>query len=143
MDDGDEDAWVHDGIDDIHIDPETKRAASELSRDESSSIDAEYDPSGASGQAQASAGEPIVNRTRITTIAEVIPMGASDLEPTGAVQLLSGTASARYLPAAYLTLDQVQRLVAGRGRGQEELDEQDLAQSQVVPLSSSPAPFDR
>lgn len=68
VDDGDEDAWIHDGVDDIQIDPETKKAASELSFDEKS-IDAEYDPH------QMKADEnKIVNKTRVTTISEVIPM---------------------------------------------------------------------
>lgn len=87
VDDGDEDAWVHDGIDDIHIDPETKRAASEHSYDEKS-IDAEYDPH----QKQES---NVVNKTRVTTIAEVIPMNvdAFDQEEAPSSQVMSSSSS--------------------------------------------------
>lgn len=61
---GGDDAWVHDGIDDVHIDPETKNAASEMSYDEKS-IDAEYAPYQQRQQQ---------NKTRLTTITEVIPI---------------------------------------------------------------------
>ena len=82
IDDGDEDAWVHDGIDDIHIDPETKRAANEVSQDnsENSNIDSEYDP--ASGQQQPSSSsreeqqqeQQLGDGESIRTIARVIPV---------------------------------------------------------------------
>lgn len=114
VDDGDEDAWAHDGIDDIHIDPETKRAASELSLDEKS-IDAEYD------QAQ------VPNRTRVTTISEVIPMTSNnqdsgqDNELSIANDKDSTRISSRflpapskpttYLPAAMLSLEEAQQII--------------------------------
>lgn len=141
IDDGDEDAWVHDGVDDIHIDPETKRAASELSQDEKS-VDSEYDQP-----------QPVVNRTRVTTISEVIPMqapaeadgnggaygeqqgagpsgGQSSTRRDSRFALPPGgpkngddndnddneaegdsTGATNYLPAALLSMDQVQQLV--------------------------------
>jgi len=117
IDDGDEDAWVHDGIDDIHIDPETRRAASELAREESSSIDAEYEPhaagqetSPAEGQ---SSGRASGRQLAAVTIAGVIPAA------TGG----RGRAAPALLPAAYLSLGQVQALVgeaAAAGGGAEE-----------------------
>ena len=116
IDDGDEDAWVHDGIDDIHIDPETRRAASELSRDEQASIEAEY------AEQQPVGSAPLVNRTRVTTISEVIPTGAGEAE-RGQV------APAPLLPAAYLSLEQVEALVGerrARGRdGEQEREEEE------------------
>lgn len=132
VDDGDEDAWIHDGVDDIQIDPETKRAASELSFDEKS-IDAEYDPH------QMKADEnKIVNKTRVTTISEVIPMNVptdfgdgpmEDKEFTGdkdSTQIDSQylppppptttiptiLTAHQYLPASHLSLDQAQQLVS-------------------------------
>lgn len=166
VEDGDEDAWVNDGVDDIQIDPETKRAASELSHDERS-IDAEYEP-------YASKEAPVPNRTRITTIAEVIPMSDdsySDLgdstkverrflpapplqaesQPNRAAEqataakarttLNGGQASfqqaAAYLPAAYLTIDQAQKLI-GEQHEQLELQRRRLRdqQRQLVALSN-------
>lgn len=144
IDDGDEDAWVHDGIDDIHIDPETKRAASELNRDnEQTSIDSEYDPnSGQAGQSTSASQPAIVNRTRITTIAEVIPLvkDEADLEdaddssrlmpstgraPSMFASALPATAG-NYLPAAYLSLDQVQELIDKQQQQQQMRRRQDL-----------------
>lgn len=112
IDDGDEDAWVHDGIDDIHIDPETKRAASEVSSSvDDSSIDSEYEPK----------EQQLVNRTRVTTISEVIPIaapeGAAGADDSGDSTSLSSrymrpaASVSGYLPAALLTLDQARRLV--------------------------------
>lgn len=149
VDDGNEDAWVHDGVDDIQIDPETKRAASELNSDQApSSLDAEYEPvgggggggpassaDGGDGQQAASSvgvptdedGNPIYNRTRVTTISEVIPtrvegadsmMGEPDDE--GVDNLESSLISTQYaqapptqgsfLPASHLSREQVQQL---------------------------------
>lgn len=146
IDDGNEDAWVHDGVDDIHIDPETKRAASELSQDESSSIDAEYEPnggggSGGSGGGQGSESPPVVNRTRVTTISEVIPMsnsdeidsvtsnrGPADESSLGhRIQLVATAAlpNGPHLPASYLTLDQVQRLIEAQQRNNQEEPEEE------------------
>lgn len=106
VDDGDEDAWVHDGIDDIHIDPETKRAASELSHDERS-IDAEYEPK-----------EQLANRTRITTISEVIPMNmdgqSGDEQGSPSNDRESSKVIQHYLPASHLSIDTVQRLMAAK-----------------------------
>lgn len=95
VNDDDVDAWVHDGVDDIHIDPETKRAASEHSYDEKS-IDAEYEPR-----------EAPLNRTRVTTIAEVIPIGQEDSGQGGD----SSRLVRHYVPAAHLSLEQIQRLI--------------------------------
>lgn len=104
VDDGDEDAWVHDGVDDIHIDPETKKAASELSYDEKS-IDSEYEPK-----------EQVANRTRITTISEVIPINLdSDSQQSTNDNQQDDRESSKivthYLPASHLSIDQVQRLI--------------------------------
>lgn len=120
VDDGDEDAWVHDGVDDIHIDPETKRAASELSYDEKS-IDDEYRPYQQNQDA-------VMNRTRITTITDVIPMNVQDSDSDGGVDGGGSGDSSRvitrflrppgaFLPAAWLTMDQVQRLFAQQEEG--------------------------
>lgn len=156
VDDGDEDAWVHDGIDDIQIDPETKKAASELSYDERS-IDAEYEP-------YAHKEPPILNRTRITTIAEVIPMSDDSegadrdstkvnwrfLPPQSPSQqhTHSGTESEGwssnqptvYLPASYLTIDQAQKLIDHQQqqlhRQQNQLRNQER---QLAALSSEPS----
>lgn len=131
VEDGDEDSWVNDGIDDIHIDPETKKAASEMSMDEKS-IDSEYDPHQKADESK------IVNRTKITTIAEVIPMkvaadfgdGPEDKDstrinwrflPPSQTQAGAGAAvervptlitTAQLLPASFLSIDQAQELVA-------------------------------
>lgn len=123
MDDGDVDAWVHDGVDDIHIDPETRQAASQLSHDERS-IDAEYEPHQASEQ-----DVPIVNGTRLTTITEVIPMRRDqsgydndDESPenhrdTSRISARYATApflrgrTNLYIPAAYLSMDQAVKLM--------------------------------
>lgn len=118
--DGEEDAWVHDGVDDISIDPETKRAASELSYDEQS-IDAEYEPK-----------SNVVNRTRVTTIEEVIPMvqqpqqhsdegqRQSSLKrpqyaaPERRLDVFVGLPVERMAPAAHLIdIGQVERMLAG------------------------------
>lgn len=141
IDDGDEDAWVHDGVDDIHIDPETKRAASELSRDESNSIDAEYDPNNGGAAHESESPPPVVNRTRVTTISEVIPMNSDELDsisppkqpagpaapwPGRRVQMMAsaaGPGAGPLLPASYLTLDQVQRLIDAQ-RHQEEPEQE-------------------
>lgn len=92
VDDGDEDAWVHDGVDDIHIDPETRRAASELASDTERQLDAEYDPS------EPAEGR-VLNRTRITTIAEVIPMRAPSTSADEGQDEDSTRRSLRVLPA--------------------------------------------
>lgn len=120
--DGNEDAWVHDGVDDIQIDPETKRAASELSYDEQS-IDAEYEPK-----------STLVNKTRITTIAEVIPMVQTDGEGPSSEQHAPSLRSASYSPAP----GQVRRLevVAPVGRASE------LNMAQVEALWASLEPED-
>lgn len=106
VDDGDEDAWVHDGVDDIHIDPETKRAASEHSYDERS-IDSEYEP-------REEQQDRIKNRTRITTIAEVIPMSVDGNSESGGGG--DGESSSklveRFLPAAHLSMAEIERLMA-------------------------------
>lgn len=116
IDDGDEDAWVHDGIDDIQIDPETKKAASELSSswsDDGNTIDSEYEPNHQQQQ-------QLVNRTRVTTISEVIPTSAAaaaaghDSGFADSTSLSSRYVSRpqqRYLPAALLSLSQASRLV--------------------------------
>lgn len=106
VDDGNEDAWVHDGVDDIHIDPETRHAANQLNQDQAAnSLDAEYEPQGSGAGQSAGAdeqsetgdnkaasssalptdehGNPIVNRTRITTISEVIPTRVRSQEGGG------------------------------------------------------------
>lgn len=153
VEDGDEDAWVHDGVDDIHIDPETKKAASELSVDERS-IDAEYEP-------YAHKEPPVLNRTRITTIAEVIPMNTDDadsndkdsskvnwhfLSPptsassgnTGAPAAASQKSPSVYLPASYLTIDQAQKLI---GQQHEQLRQQQRQlESQRKQLAALSAP---
>lgn len=136
VDDGDEDAWVHDGVDDIQIDPETRRAATELSYDQEPSIDAEYDPHGPPQSGQAGAldddAEPIVNRTRVTTISEVIPTRVdedasktverfvvppetvilsdqSSLPADTSAPKASAGRPSQYVPASQLSFDQVLR----------------------------------
>lgn len=104
IDDGDEDAWVHDGIDDIHIDPETKRAASELSKDETSSIDSEYEPGG--GDSAAHQQKPAVGTPEEGAISEVIPSRAGSSSAGWRAR-----AAGPLLPAAYLSIEQVQALV--------------------------------
>lgn len=154
VDDGNEDAWVHDGVDDIHIDPETRLAANQLNQDQAAnSLDAEYEPQ--SGNQQDSSGNdgsnqgdnnaaasnsvlptdedgnPIVNRTRVTTISEVIPTrvrpqdgdaGAesqennNDDDDNQDSSLIHNqyafpeTYKQQYLPAAHLSTDQIQQL---------------------------------
>lgn len=151
VEDGDEDAWVHDGVDDIHIDPETKKAASELSYDERS-IDAEYEPHGQKEP-------PVLNRTRITTIAEVIPMNdeaneeanerdSSKLDwrvlPAPALEQrrpAGSLAQAAFLPASYLTIEQAQKLI-GQQHEQLEQQQRQLAnqERQLAALSSEDSP---
>lgn len=113
IDDGDEDAWVHDGIDDIQIDPETKRAASEISSslaDDTNTIDSEYEPQ----------QQQVLNRTKVTTISEVIPIDQARAESSGDDPSDSSTRlssryvkpnSQDYLPAALLSLDQARQLI--------------------------------
>ena len=128
VDFGDDDSWVHDGVDNIHIDPETKRAASELAHDEANSIDAEYEPNensndgaGTSGAA-ADEAPTYVNRTRVTTIAEVIPVPTSDDGDNSDGGSQAASSSGAYLPAAYLTHAQAQALIA---RSQRRRDDED------------------
>jgi hypothetical protein len=160
VDDGNEDAWVHDGVDDIHIDPETKRAASELSRDEAS-IDAEYEPQGGGGGGgggQEGESQPVANRTRITTIQEVIPMNTDELD-SGSLDrdhqhrlgsVLGSAASVRansgpLLPASYLTLGQVQQLLESQRRTDNEDDdeEEEAPAPQTAEESRRPRPVMR
>lgn len=128
VDDGDEDAWVHDGVDDIQIDPETRRAASELSYDQERNIDAEYEPNGRQTNPVVEVdedGDPIINRTRITTISEVIPTRVDQdsskisetylappevtiLSDESQADMVEGKSKARdYLPASQLSFDRV------------------------------------
>lgn len=135
VDDGDEDSWVHDGVDDIQIDPETKQAASEHSYDQDKSIDAEYDPhSGQQSNLIPSVDddtEPIVNRTRVTTITEVIPTRVDEdaskiserfssppetviLSDRNGHSLEPDADQSSYIPASQLHFDQVIRALGQR-----------------------------
>lgn len=111
IDDGEEGGWVNDGVDDISIDPETQRAASEHSYGLDKNLDAEYEPE-------------VANRTRVTTITEVIPISLrpsddqddqderQDSADDSSVNSRYLAAPAAPLAAAQLSLQQAQRLVA-------------------------------